>query len=485
MSAKQYWKKLLAGSAAVGVAACFSVEALAQTAQPQQLAQVTSISQLSDVQPTDWAFAALQSLVERYGCIAGYPDSTYRGNRAMTRYEFAAGLNACLDRINELIAAGLADKVSREDLATVQRLQEEFAAELEALRGRVDALEAKTAELEANPLGFDAATSKLGFEIVTGIFAADDVGDADNSATFPYRVRMNFDASFTGDDQFRVRLQAREAPNFNGVFENTGRDSLSFSGNTEGGGGDSVGLDDVYYLFPAFNDRVDFLIGINGVGATDIFNYATPFDALSDFADVPDPTNDTDSDQAFAFNWSITDSFALAAGYTVPDDGEVPGQDTGIFEGRSLYSAELSWTPSDSIIVALAYTYDENNPLSVNDEHSNAFGAGVTWELTPSVVFSGWYAYTDVSSEDEYNDWLVGLAFPDLFVEGSNAGILAGSPDTWVDDPGGDYPIQVEGYYSFPVTDNINITPGVYYLTNANGNGDDAVVGGVRTTFSF
>jgi len=46
--------------------------------------QVTSVSQLSDVRPTDWAFQALQSLVERYGCIAGYPDGTYRGNRALT-----------------------------------------------------------------------------------------------------------------------------------------------------------------------------------------------------------------------------------------------------------------------------------------------------------------------------------------------------------------------------------------------------------------
>jgi hypothetical protein len=49
------------------------------------MAQVTSTSQLSDVQPTDWAFVALQSLVERYGCIAGYPEGTYRGNRRMTR----------------------------------------------------------------------------------------------------------------------------------------------------------------------------------------------------------------------------------------------------------------------------------------------------------------------------------------------------------------------------------------------------------------
>jgi len=41
------------------------------------MAQITSVSQLSDVQPTDWAFQALQSLVERY-VIAGYPDSSFR-----------------------------------------------------------------------------------------------------------------------------------------------------------------------------------------------------------------------------------------------------------------------------------------------------------------------------------------------------------------------------------------------------------------------
>ncbi|MEW6498717.1 MAG: iron uptake porin, partial [Cyanobacteriota bacterium] len=110
--------------------------------------QVTSVSQLQDVQPTDWAFQSLQSLVERYGVLAGYPDGTFRGNRAMSRYEFAAALNAALDRINELIRTEKENLVSREDLATLQRLQQEFAVELATLRGRVDALQARTAELE-------------------------------------------------------------------------------------------------------------------------------------------------------------------------------------------------------------------------------------------------------------------------------------------------------------------------------------------------
>ena len=98
---------------------------------------VSSVSQLSDVRPTDWAFTALQSLVERYGCIAGYPDSTFRGKQATSRYEFVAGLNACMDKINEIISAGLSDKVGKEDLATLQKLQEEFAAELATLQSHL------------------------------------------------------------------------------------------------------------------------------------------------------------------------------------------------------------------------------------------------------------------------------------------------------------------------------------------------------------
>jgi len=56
--------------------------------------QVTSISQFADVKPTDWAYQALSNLIERYGCVAGYPDGTFKGGRAMTRFEAAALLNA-------------------------------------------------------------------------------------------------------------------------------------------------------------------------------------------------------------------------------------------------------------------------------------------------------------------------------------------------------------------------------------------------------
>ncbi|MGH2414708.1 MAG: iron uptake porin, partial [Microcystaceae cyanobacterium] len=67
--------------------------------QSYSLDQVNSISQFSDVSQQDWAFEALRNLVENYGCLVGYPDGTYRGERPLTRYEFAAGLNACLQQV--------------------------------------------------------------------------------------------------------------------------------------------------------------------------------------------------------------------------------------------------------------------------------------------------------------------------------------------------------------------------------------------------
>ncbi|MBD1193167.1 iron uptake porin, partial [Vulcanococcus sp. Clear-D1] len=107
--------------------------------------QVTSITQFSDVQPTDWAYQALSNLIERYGCVAGYPNGTYRGSRAMTRYEAAALLNACLDRITEVTDE-------------LKRLMAEFEKELAVLKGRVDGLEAKVGELEATQF---STTTKL------------------------------------------------------------------------------------------------------------------------------------------------------------------------------------------------------------------------------------------------------------------------------------------------------------------------------------
>merc|ERR1712020_153672 len=122
------------GVAAKGIPTSEMVKENQKINKEEHKAQINSRHKLSDVNPTDWAFQALQSLVEKYSCIVGYPNNTYRGNRVITRYEFAAGLSACLERVNQLIATEAADMVTKDDLAMLQRLQGELSVEMAALR---------------------------------------------------------------------------------------------------------------------------------------------------------------------------------------------------------------------------------------------------------------------------------------------------------------------------------------------------------------
>jgi S-layer homology domain len=108
---KTQWKALALSLAAVLTTIILVITTTATTT----FAQITSISQFSDVRPTDYNYQALQSLTERYGCMVGYPDGTFRGNKSLTRGEFAGQLNACLDRMQELIATETADTPEKID----------------------------------------------------------------------------------------------------------------------------------------------------------------------------------------------------------------------------------------------------------------------------------------------------------------------------------------------------------------------------------
>ena len=215
------FQKLLLAPAALGLLAPVAANAadvnIAGLSQYGTEEQVTSITQFSDVQPTDWAYQALSNLIERYGCVAGYPNGTYRGNRAMTRYEAAALLNACLDRITEVTDE-------------LKRLMKEFERELAVLRGRVDGLEARVGELEATQFSTTTklrgqATFVLGGNSFSGTSSQNSAlpfnanyNKANYGATvFNYDVRLNFDTSFTGKDLLRTTLRADNFYGQNGV----------------------------------------------------------------------------------------------------------------------------------------------------------------------------------------------------------------------------------------------------------------------------
>lgn len=494
------------------------------------LEQVTSVSQLSDVQPTDWAFQALQSLVERYGCIAGYPDGTYKGNRAMTRYEFAAGLNACLERVNELIAASVANLVTREDLAVLQRLQEEFAAELATLRGRVYALEARTAELEANQF---STTTKLRGEVifwlgdaagdratenVIGNFAPEDSDPTE--AYFGYRARLNFDTSFTGQDLLRTRLEARSIPNLaNYDITNTLMSRTAIDGQNNG-----IVLDDLYYRFPINNGKGQVYVGANGLDLDDIYDYVTPFGgsgdgALSRFGRYNPTTFRGPEGTGVALKYAFSDKFKLNLGY-LASQAEFADQGRGLFNGGYSTGLQLLFNPSPKIGVSLEYnhryfssddmtstsslisggtgSWGANRPFGDNSTTTENLGFQANWRLSKNFELGGWFGSTWADQKQGGDNsatilnWAVTLAFPDVFKEGGLGGLIVGMPPQVTDHDisaleDQDTSIHIEGFYRYPINDYISITPGFYVVTDPDHNSDNStiVVGTLRTQFRF
>ncbi len=73
------------------------------------------------------------------GCLSGYPDSSYHGNRLVTRYEFAAGLDACLQKVEQFF--NKRDYATKTDLAPLIQRQQELNQELRQLHNRVDTLD--------------------------------------------------------------------------------------------------------------------------------------------------------------------------------------------------------------------------------------------------------------------------------------------------------------------------------------------------------
>jgi hypothetical protein len=482
---------------------------------------VTSVSQLSDVRPTDWAFTALQSLVERYGCIAGYPDRTYRGQRALSRFEFAAGLNACLDKINEIISAGLADKVSKEDLAAVQKLQEEFAAELATLRGRVDALEAKTTKLEAQQF---STTTKLNGEVIFAVAAASDGSAPTDKANtiFGYRARLNFDTSFTGKDQLRTRLQASSLPGstFPAALASGNSTRLSFDGFVNGGttsGGFELGK--LYYRFPV-GDNARITLAPEAA-IDDVFDRLSPIEnegqaAISRFARYSPLLRVGNPRSLAAVDFKVGQgNIQLFYGANNAADAVGTGGGTsGLFGGSTTAGIQLVWKPAEAFDLGIGYTnsYLQTNNLGtgLNSDsiaaglyggpiRANTVAGNLVWRLSKNISFNTWGAlvFADTvngaSASTTFTSWLAAFSFKELFSGSDSAGIIFGQPlyrssvGGAASNAGLTTPYHLEGYYNFRVSKNISITPGVYFVFNPNslGSNGTATVGVVRTTFTF
>ena len=376
-------------------------------ASEDPMGQVTNVNQLRDVSPGDWAYEALRNLVESYGCIAGYPDGTFRGNRAMTRYEFAAGINSCLQQIERLIAAATDDFVTEDDLAAMQRLSQEFATELAIMRGRVDGLEARTAELEATQF---STTTVMNGEVIFGLATAfggdppggcsilpdgvdasnndNDVncsnpGDPANNTAFAHLVRIGLQSSFTGKDRLRMFLTTG---NFdNGGFTNpesfnTYMARLGYQADLD----NNLILDQLEYRFPILSDRVVVSVIPEGFSLSSVITANSPYfdigrGSISRFGQLnPILRIGGVLNSGVGADWLITDGLRLQAAYGVASERN---EDSGLFGASDIFGADnsvlgvqLLAQPFDNVLAGISYVnaYSSDGTLGTFTGSANA-----------------------------------------------------------------------------------------------------------------
>jgi porin len=482
------------------------------------MAQVTSVSQLTDVRPTDWAFQSLQSLVERYGCITGYPNQTFRGNRALTRSEFAAGLNACLERINEQVSA--IDGVTQADRQTIQRLQTDFATELATLKGSIDRLDTATATLEKQQ--FSPTTKLVGqavFAVNAGGFSGDRIiaprgaivaADQPN-ATSLYRLSLDLNTSFSGKDLLKIRLVSGSpgiGDNAAGYLEPNLGSVLDFAIP----GRQQISLARAYYTFSPGRDlsvtlgsqmvAPDF-IDKNRYANVSFRDFSTSA-LVNNFILLPRPGG-----AGAAIDWKPNKGpFSLRGVYiassgsaSLPENQQFLGggrtQDVrlfpaagggakgGLFGDPYTGIVELEYALSKALSLRLQYSGGE-----LLGSNFKVFGVNADLALTRQVGLFARYgtgSYPDTIFGDiKPQYWSAGLGFQDLLQKGDVAGIGVAQPFI-LSTIGDATQTNFEAFYNIPVSPKIRITPIVQVISNAgNQRTNGAIVTGtLRAVFAF
>ncbi len=413
------------------------------------LGQVTAVTQLSDIQPTDWAFQALQSLVERYGCIAGYPDGTFRGSRAATRYELAAALNACLDNISDRFA-------TREDLETIRALQAEFAAELATLRGRIDSLEARSAILEAQQFSTTTKLSGLAFFNLTGAYAGRQVRVETANANAPLNLRppgrdpvtnrpltalvdnpnvtfaslvwLTLNTSFSGRDNLVLQLQGGNSVSPANAFTSAGLFNtfgVPFTDQTGGPVANQFVIRELFYQFPvtsslrmAVGPRVNWYRHFDNNRYTFFLRGASSFNANGSTLTSP-----VDRGAGAVLMWDINPQLRFHLGYLGESNEYLPSPlfnssanpNQGLFGGTNILTAELGYSPTRD--VNLRFQYNRINTQAIfgriggsigeplggfaddgfggplDNATSDVFGFNFDWTITPKFGIFGRYTY--------------------------------------------------------------------------------------------
>lgn len=476
---------------------CFGLSSLVILATPawsqsaieldDPMGQVTSVSQLSDVRPGDWAFEAVRSLVERYNVLSGYPDGTFRGNRPLSRNEFAAMIATVIGRIEEQLLAGNANTTLTEDVQTIRRLITAYGNALSQLRSRLDSITPRIAAVERQQF---STTTKLDGQVYAAI-----TDGTRARTTVLTRVRLNLLTSFQGNDRLVTQLEAGN--NGGDAIARAHNENQNLLGTTgvlaDGGGLDPVGADPqlrirkLYYAFrPAEN--LEIAVGSNlppsdFIDRNSFANQSGQNFGSSFFANNPlIVQNEIDrfGGAGAAIAWSPDRRFTFRALYAAADSSN---PSAGLFRDRYQASVEAEYAlPNQPIKVQLQYTNAE-----INGAQIDAAGLGAEWAIQQPFGVLGVFGRLGIGSYRGFNTvlqqdldlnpktWTLGVSFQNFLIPGSKAGLAIGQPFI-TNRLGNATQTNFEAFFGLLLNDRLNVSPSLIVVTNPNNRASPTIV---------
>lgn len=466
---------------------------------PQSSPQQPAVSELSDVQPTDWAYQALRSLMERYGVLSGYQDGTFAGNRPVSRYEFAAGLAATIEKVDSLIANRLGNQFIQQDLLTLRRLQREYRSALDELQQSVSRIGDRVPRLEANQ--FSTTTKLQGQAII-----ASTQGSHTNTSIVT-RERLNLLTSFNSKDLLLTQLEAGN--NGNDTIGRVQKKKLNLLGTTgliaNSGGLDYAQVDSSFKLrrlYYSFHPVSDLAVTVGAKMSPRDFmdrnRYAN--NEASDFSSgfflnnplIIQNQIDRNGGAGVAIAWNPGGGqLTLRSLYIAADANQVNSNASGgLFKDRYQASAELEYSLSNQFALRLQYTKAE-----INNTDINAFGINAEYAFNRNIgIFTrlGFGNYQGFNNTINQNldshplSWAVGFGIHNLMLPGTVGGIAVGQPFV-TDGLGNATQTNIEAFYNLELSDNVSITPTLSIVTNADNDRFNNTIwqGTFRTVISF
>ncbi|WP_413293924.1 iron uptake porin [Prochlorococcus sp. MIT 0603] len=518
------FQQLLLAPAALGLlaplaatAAEVNINDVANYAKSPNQAQAVKSVQFSDVVPGDWAYTALQNLSESYGCVDNAYTQNLKSGQALTRFEAAALVNACLE-------GGMA---SAEANADFSRLSNEFGTEMAILKGSAEGLESKVTELSA---GQFSGSTKIDNKVVfnTGYVDNDQSNANDNKLTTSFMTQTNVNTSFSGKDRLYTRIKSGNMANTDWESTTYGTHLASAHKSEDAtSGSPQIVIDKLWYERPvgdSFKVWAGPLIENYYMLASSPSIYKP---VLKQFAlGGNGPTYGSSTDGGFGAAWiqNVEDRsaarFAVSSNYVAKSSETSTG---GILTGetQAKWLSKLEYG-SPKWQVSLAYA--KNICTSTNsckswqdyyttelaeqmDRDANAYALRAYYrpDAGPAVpdIQIGYETMTSDSPTasagkvTEADSWMVGLMWSDAFIDGNRLGFAFGQPlkATAVDKvPNGSAwpsdvdPFTWELYYDYKVSDGITITPTIFGAQDRydGTTGENDLFGAlVQTTFKF